>query len=95
MSYRFVDKVKRELTSLGVIYEVVSESELREKRLKRFNVLLLLALSCYMPSVAKRMMAESKEDIKLRGILFAERKWKRFIEGSISGRGRVRSEVVS
>jgi hypothetical protein len=94
VSYKLFDNVKSELRQLSVVYEVVSERELRNKRLSKFNMMFLLALDCYMPGVAKKLFEECKEDVEAHGILFAERKWRRFIEGSLSGRGRL-SEVIS
>lgn len=52
-----------------------------------FNLRFLLALDCYMGSVAKKMLEECKEDVKLFGFKYVKEKWETFIKCSLTGEG--------
>lgn len=52
---------------------------------KRFNHSFILALDCYMPSVALSVLKSCKKDIELFGFEYAQRKWKRFVVNSLTG----------
>lgn len=52
---------------------------------EQFNLGFMLALDCYMPSVARSLMKDCKEDIELFGFEFAQKKWERFIVNSLTG----------
>jgi hypothetical protein len=53
-----------------------------------FNLRFLLALDCYVPGVAKELLRDCREDIKMFGFEFAQKKWSRFIEYSLNGRAK-------
>jgi hypothetical protein len=57
---------------------------------KTFNLRFMLALDCYMPSVARALMKNCREDIKLFGFEYAQRKWAKFCEYSLTGKGDVK-----
>jgi hypothetical protein len=82
--YSFVAEVESELRKLGVEY--IKEVEGEAERVK-FVFGFLLALDCYMPGVAKRLFDECKEDIKMFGFEYAQKKWSRFVVGSLTGIG--------
>ncbi len=82
--YSFVGQVEKELQRLGVEY--VKEVEGEAER-KKFNMQFMLALDCYMPSVAKKLFEECKEDIRMFGFKYAQEKWSKFVIGSLTGKG--------
>ena len=44
-----------------------------------FNLRFLLATQCYMPKVAQHLIRECREDIKIFGLEFAQKKWAKFV----------------
>lgn len=83
--YNFIATVERELTKLGVEYEVVSE--VGGEEFKRFNMKFMLALDCYMPGVAIKFLQSCRGDIQMFGFEYAQKKWSKFITGSLTGKG--------
>lgn len=53
-----------------------------------FSLRYLLALSCYMPGVAKELLEGCCDDIKMFGFEYAQKKWSRFIECSLTGKAK-------
>ena len=51
----------------------------------QFNLRFMLALDCYMPSVARLLMKDCKEDIEFFGFEYAQKKWVLFIINSLTG----------
>lgn len=49
-------------------------------QVREFNTRFLLATQPYMPKVAKALIRECREDIKMFGWEFAQKKWAKFIE---------------
>jgi hypothetical protein len=87
----FIDTVRRELEKLGVKFEVLP---IGQEWFRQFNLSFLLALDCYMPSVAQALFKDCRVDIKMFGFEYAQKKWSRFIVGSLTGKGD-KSEAVS
>lgn len=52
---------------------------------EQFNLSFMLALDCYMPSVARSLMKDCREDIEVFGFKYAREKWKLFILNSLTG----------
>ena len=82
--YKFINKVEQELKKSGVEYV---KEEVGAREFSVFNHQFLLSLSCYMPSVAKKLLGECEEDIKVFGFKYAQEKWSKFITGSLTGKG--------
>lgn len=59
-----------------------------QKVSEEFNLRFLLALSCYMPSVAKELLEGCRDDIRLFGFEYAQKKWSRFIQCSLTGKAK-------
>lgn len=59
-----------------------------QKVTEEFNLRFLLALSCYIPSVAKELLEDCRDDIRLSGFEYAQKKWSRFIECSLTGKAK-------
>jgi hypothetical protein len=74
-----------------VVSGVLKEDKLE---MEQFNLRFMLALDCYMPSVAKVLLKDCREDIRMSGSKYAQTKWERFIVGSLTGKGD-RSEALS
>ena len=77
--------------------QFVEVSTLDVERLKRFeeqevteefNLRFLLALSCYMPSVAKELLDSCRDDIEMFSFEYAQKKWSMFIECSLTGKAK-------
>jgi len=49
--------------------------------MEKFNSRFLLAVQGYMPKVARKLIAECREDIKMFGLKYAQKKWAKFIGG--------------
>lgn len=62
-------------------------NEVNDKVNSEFNMRFMLALDCYMHSVAQALLKDCREDIRLFGFEFAQKKWSKFIEGSLTGEG--------
>ena len=69
-------------------------SKVGKLTIEQFNLCFMLALDCYMPSVAQALMKDCREDIRMFGFEYAQTKWERFIVGSLTGKGD-RSEALS
>lgn len=61
----------------------------KELKLKmgQFNLRFMLAIDCYMPSVARSLMKDCREDIRLFGFEYAQKKWSKFVYCSLTGKG--------
>jgi len=46
---------------------------------KQFNIRFLLATRLYMPKVALNLVRECRDDIRIFGLNFAQKKWAKFI----------------
>ncbi|MBA7560655.1 hypothetical protein ES708_02284 [subsurface metagenome] len=46
---------------------------------KQFNIRFLLATRPYMPKVARALVRDCRDDIKIFGLNFAQQKWAKFI----------------
>lgn len=55
------------------------------EKLRQFNQRFLLALDCYIPSVALKLLRDCREDIKMFGFPYAQKKWEQFIVNSLTG----------
>jgi hypothetical protein len=65
-------------------------SKAAKLKMEQFNLRFMLALDCYMPSVARSLMKDCREDIKFFGFEYAQKKWSKFIEYSLTGKGDVK-----
>ncbi len=46
---------------------------------KEFNIRFLMATRTYMPKVARNLVRECRDDIKIFGLEYAQKKWAKFV----------------
>lgn len=52
---------------------------MKSLKLREFSIRFLLATQPYMPKVARDLVRECREDIKIFGLEYAQKKWAKFV----------------